>query len=208
MDIGTNKSDLADNLFTIGAIKFGEFKLKIHKTNPDAPLSPIYVDLRVLRSDPPSLHLAATEMLALTNGLSYDRIADIPLSISPVVAVMCQIDGYPMLTPRLEAKTYGTKDSILGNFEIGDVVLLVDDVCTKATSKLEAINAFEEACLIVHDVLVLVDREQGGAEELVEKGYNLHSVFKLTDLLEYYRENQMIDQAMYDKVKAYLADNK
>ena len=45
----------ADGLLASGAVKFGAFRLKLHETQPDAPLSPMYVDLRVLRSFPDAL---------------------------------------------------------------------------------------------------------------------------------------------------------
>jgi hypothetical protein len=43
---------LALALFDVGAIKFGDFRLRLHEENPDAPLSPVYLDLKVLRRFP------------------------------------------------------------------------------------------------------------------------------------------------------------
>jgi hypothetical protein len=50
-----NREQLAVELLNIGAIKFGNFRLKLHEKNPDAPLSPIYIDLRLLRSSSSSM---------------------------------------------------------------------------------------------------------------------------------------------------------
>ena len=59
----SDREGLARALFACGAVKFGAFKLKLHQTNPDAPLSPIYFNMRVVRSFPKVLGLVA-EMLA------------------------------------------------------------------------------------------------------------------------------------------------
>ena len=84
-------------------------------------------------------------------------------------------------------------------------VLLLDDLITKAGSKLNAIQRIESIGLKVKDVLVLVDREQGGGQELKEKGYNLHSVFPFSELLELYFNKGRINKDLYNEIVAYLA---
>lgn len=202
---------LADGLFRIGAIKFGEFKLKLHEKNPNAPLSPIYIDLRILRSFPDEMDLVVGAFIGKIGSqvghLHYDLLADIPLSISPVVAIVSNKTRNPMVTPRTDVKDRGAKASILGSFAKGQTALVMDDLITKADSKLEAIEILEAGGLKVEDVLVLVDREQGGAEQLRDRGYTLHSVFKLSELLDYYLESGQIDQNMHDKVTEYIKNN-
>lgn len=198
---------LANDLFKVDAIKFGAFKLKLHEKNPDAPLSPIYIDLQVLRSHPSTLNMTTSTFIQAAMGLKCDLVADIPISVSPIVAVLSHRTQIPMVTPRLAVKERGTKASVLGAFEENQVVLLIDDLITKADSKLEAIRALEAKDLVVKDVLVLVDREQGGREQLAERGYMLHSVFTLSELLKHYLDTDRIDQARYDEVTAYLKDN-
>src|SRR3989344_4769836 len=77
---------LADSLFEIGAIKFGAFRLRLHETYPDAPLSPIYVDLRMLRRFPKEKALAIGQYEQLILPLRYDLLADIPTAATPIVA--------------------------------------------------------------------------------------------------------------------------
>jgi len=81
----------------------------------------------------------------------------------------------PLIYPRREVKEHGTRRAIEGPFRIGDVALVVDDLITRGDSKLEAIAPLEEAGLSVHDVVVLIDREQGGADDLSRRGYKLHA---------------------------------
>ena len=198
---------LAEDLLGIGAIQFGAFKLKLHEKNPDAPLSPIYVNLRLLRSFPAVLSRAINAYDLLSSPLDYSLLADIPTSVTPIVTGLALKTEKPMISPRMDKKSHGSGDAIDGYFSPGLTVLLLDDLITKADSKLEAIAILTTAGLVVRDVAVLVDREQGGAAELEKQGVALHSVFTLRQLLAYYRKTNCIDRDMYDKVLIYLVAN-
>ena len=199
----------ADGLLTSGAVKFGAFRLKLHETQPDAPLSPMYVDLRVLRSFPDALDatVAALQELIASRGLTFTRYADVPMAATPMVAVLSHITRIPMITPR-ETKTHGAGGSINGAFTPGETVLVIDDVVTHADSKLEAIRTLEANGLVVHDVVVLVDREQGGPEAIAAAGYHLHAAVTISDLLAYWRETGGISEDVYQQVTSYFAATK
>ena len=62
--------------------------------------------------------------------------------------------------------------------------MVLDDLITTGGSKLAAIEALEAAGLEVRDVVVLIDREQGGGVDLSEAGYRLHAVLRLSEMLE------------------------
>ncbi len=81
---------------------------------------------------------------------------------------------------------------------------MVDDLITLADSKLETISALEENGLKVHDVVVLVDREQGGVQELKKRGYSCHVAFKLKELLKFYLEMAKITRDQYERTITYL----
>jgi len=196
----------ADALLATGAVKFGAFRLKLHETKPDAPLSPMYFDLRVLQSFPDALDAmvaALAEMIA-GRGLEFDRYAGIPMAATPLVAVLVHVTRVPMLTPR-EAKTHGAGGTIDGAFAPGETVLVIDDLVTHADSKLEAIRVLEANGLRVRDVAVLVDREQGGAGQLEAAGYQLHAAVTLGQLLDYWRASGGIDEEMYRRAREYTA---
>lgn len=196
---------LASDLFKIGAIKFGAFKLKLHEKFPDAPLSPIYIDLRILRSFPKTLRSTLEVLKEFIVGLKFDLLADIPTAVTPLVAILSYEMGVPMISPRKDEKTHGLSRRIDGIFQQGQIVLLLDDLITKADSKFEVIQALQENGLSVQDVIVLVDREQGGAQQLEEAGYHLHAVFRLGELLRYYLDQGFLEQARYEEVIQYLA---
>ena len=194
---------LAQALLEAGAIKFGAFRLKLHQERPDAPLAPLYIDLRVLRSFPDQMDVAVEVYRRLLAGLTFDLLADVPIGSSPFVAVLSHLMRVPMVTPR-EPKGHGTGASVEGVFRPGQTVVVVDDLVTKADSKLEAARRLEGQGLRVRDIVVLVDREQGGAEQLAHAGYTLHTATRLSDLLAIYRRTGAIDEAAYARVTDYL----
>lgn len=199
----------ADGLLTSGAVKFGAFRLKLHETQPDAPLSPMYVDLRVLRSFPDALDAAVATLRELIekDKLVFSRYADVPMAATPMVAVLSHLTRIPMITPR-EAKTHGAGGNINGFFTPGETVVVIDDVVTHADSKLEAIRTLEANGLVAHDVVVLVDREQGGPEAIAAAGYRLHAAVTISDLLAYWRETGGIAEDVYQRVTDYFAASK
>jgi uridine monophosphate synthetase len=173
---------LIDDLYAIQALKFGEFKLK------SGALSPFYVDLRVIISHPPILQAVARCILHLLAPLQFQRVAGIPYAGLPIATAVSLAGNFPMIYARKEAKDYGTKRVIEGKFSPGDTVALIDDVITDGASKFEAAEPLLQAGLLVKDFVIFLDREQGGADRLREKGYALHSALRISAVLEHLHE--------------------
>src|SRR5262249_2981402 len=149
--------ELARALYEAGAIQFGAFRLKLHETRPDAPLSPLYINLRLLRSHPDQMDVSVTAYQALLAECEFDLPADVPMAATPFVAILSHLTRVPQITPR-EPKTHGSGARIDGVYQPGQTAVVIDDLVTGADSKLEAIRVLEDAGLTVRDVLVLVDR--------------------------------------------------
>lgn len=192
---------LPGQLFDTGCIQFGHFTLKSGLT------SPIYVDLRLLVSHPALLREAAHAMAQVAHRLTFDRIAAIPYAGLPIGTALALEMERPMIYPRQQIKQHGTRRSIEGDFEPGETALVVDDLITRGTSKIESIQPLEEAGLTVRDVLVLIDREQGGGDDLAERGYRLHTILRLTEILDMLRESDRITPAQHTDVLQYLASS-
>jgi uridine monophosphate synthetase len=190
---------LVNQLFDTGCVKFGTFTLKSGLT------SPIYIDLRLLASHPALLRDVAREMAASARKLAFDRIAAIPLAGLPIGTALALEMERPMIYPRPQVKAHGRQRAIEGEFSPGETILVVDDLITRGTSKIEAVEPLENAGLNVSDVLVLIDREQGGAQDLAERGYQLHAVLLLSDILSTLKESGRITAEQYTEVSEYLS---
>ncbi|OGM11547.1 hypothetical protein A2W13_02320 [Candidatus Woesebacteria bacterium RBG_16_36_11] len=195
----TSQKDLAIQLIDIHAVKFGDFRLKLHEQHPDAPLSPIYIDLRMLRRDPKAKGYAVEEYALLVRFIKFDLLADVPTAATPLVSSLSDRLGVGMITPRTDSKGHGTGAKIDGLLpkDVGKKAILIDDLITRADSKIEAVDVLRAQGLKVEDVVVLIDREQGGKEQLEQKGLKLHSVFTMQQLLNFYRRVEIISETQY-----------
>lgn len=102
----------------------------------------------------------------------------------PLAAAASLRLGKPFIYPRLTVKGHGTGNAIEGFFEKGDRIVLLDDVISSARSKLEAIEILEGAGVEVTDLVVLIDRESGGREEIERRGIRFHTFARISELLE------------------------
>jgi uridine monophosphate synthetase len=189
---------LAADLVTSGCVRFGEFTLK------SGLVSPIYLDLRRLVSYPAILRRAARAYAGVLDGLSFDRLVGIPYAALPIATAVALEMERPLIYPRRETKEYGTRAVVEGVFVAGETAVVLDDLATTGDTKIETIRKLEAAGLIVRDIVVLIDREQGAPETLARAGYAFHAVAKIGDLLREWRACGAIDEAQYEAVRKYL----
>lgn len=187
------------DLFQVGVVKFGDFTLK------SGIKSPIYIDLRPLVSYPKLLNQLALEVAKVSKKMKFDLLAGIPYTALPIAVLVSQKLNKPMIYTRKEVKDYGTKKPIEGVYKKGDRCLVIDDLITTGGSKFETIKPLEEAGMKIKDVLVVLDREQGGKEQLEAKGYRLTSLIKITDWLKFLLKNKKISQQKFKEVMNFLA---
>ncbi len=192
--------ELAMVLVKVRALQVGTFTLSSGK------LSSYYVDLRAVPSFPGAYRYVIDAYLALIkNGVGlkkFDEIAGIPtagLAFSSPVALEL---GKPMIYVRKEEKDYGRKRRIEGSVNPGSRVLVMDDLITTGHSVLGGIEAIREEGAEVKDVVVLIDRLEGGRSNLKKAGVTLHP---LTDILELVRTLHERDEIPDDAMKAIRA---
>jgi uridine monophosphate synthetase len=194
-------SNIADGLLSAGCIKFGNFTLK------SGLQSPIYIDLRQIITYPKLLEQIGASYLPLLKELKFDRIAGLPYAAIPIATAISLAGKYPMIYPRKEVKTYGTKAEIEGEHHAGETIVVIDDLATTGGSKFEAIEKLTGVGLLVKDVVVLVDRQSGAKESLAQAGYSMHAVLTISQLLEYWKANGKVEKDKIEETKNFLAGN-
>jgi len=191
-------SALADGLLSAGCIKFGDFTLK------SGLKSPIYIDLRQIITYPKLLEQIAAAYLPILRPLSFDRLAGLPYAAIPIATAISLAGNYPMIYPRKEAKSYGTKAEIEGEYHAGETAVIIDDLATTGGSKFEAIEKLTGAGLIVKDVVVLIDRQSGAKESLEQAGFQLHAVLTISALLEYWESTGNVEKDKIEAAREFL----
>lgn len=194
-----DRSALADGLLEAGCVKFGQFTLK------SGLQSPIYLDLRQLVSYPSLLAQAAWAYVRLLRLLTFDRLAALPYAALPIGSAVSLQGNWPLVYPRKEVKSYGTKAEVEGLYHVGEQVVVLDDLATTGGSKFEAIDKLSAAGLRVKDVVVLIDRQSGAAQALAQQGYQLHAVFTLKQLLAHWERTGKVSAGQAAAVRQFLA---
>lgn len=197
-----SQQSLADGLLSASCIKFGEFTLKSGLT------SPIYIDLRRIITHPKLLADIAQAYLPILSILQFSRIAGLPYAAIPIATAISLAGNYPMIYPRKEAKSYGTKAEIEGEYHAGETVVVIDDLATTGGSKFEAIEKLTGAGLVVKDVVVLIDRQSGAKESLAQAGYSMHAVLTIGQMLDYWDETGKVEKDKIEATRKFLQQSK
>ncbi|CCW64986.1 unnamed protein product [Phytomonas sp. EM1] len=190
--------ELAQALIASQCVRFGDFTLKSGKK------SPIYIDLRRLVGYPGIMRLVAREYAKVLRHYTFDRIVGLPYAALPIASAISMEMNVPLIYPRREAKVYGTKAAIEGEYRKGDRVVIIDDLVSTGETKVEAIEKLKAAGLEVVAIVVLVDREMGAGAFLGNLGYTFEAVVGLFQLLPLWKRSGAISAAQAEEVSQFL----
>jgi orotate phosphoribosyltransferase len=151
--------------------------------------STYYIDAKMTTLDPEGAKLVGQLILDILKPFDIDAIGGYTLGADPIVSVVAALSSetdrpLPAFIVRKEPKKHGERKMIEGPFQQGWKVAVVDDIVTTAGSTLKAIRAVEEEGGEVALALTIVDRLEGGRENLEKGGYKFLSLFTRDDLLE------------------------
>ncbi len=193
--------DLIIQLHDIEAIKFGNFRLK------SGIESPIYIDLRLIVSYPALLKSIAEALWHKISHLEFEVVCGVPLTAIPMATALSLNHNIPMIMRRKEVKDYGTKKAIEGVYRSGDRCVIVEDLITSGISILETVEPLTQEGLVVEDVVLLIDRLQGGRDNLKDRKINVHAVMSIADILSTLLAENRIDTGVADRVNEYIQEN-
>ncbi len=165
---------LEQDIVKAGAFKTGDFTLASGRK------SDYYVDLRSVTTHPKLLKKVAKAMAKHLG--TCDRIAGVELGAVPIAAALSLETEIPFVMVRKHRKGHGTGNMVEGTLVSGDTVVFVEDTVTTAGSLIRAINAVRERGGVVERAIVIVDREEGGAEALAGIGVSMISIASIAEL--------------------------
>ena len=158
------------------ALVYGHFTLSSRTS------SHYYFDSKNITLDPEGAYLISQILLPILNDAGAQvvggpALGSIPIATALAMASHASPRPIPAFIVRDAQKAHGMKSAVDGHLWPGALAAVVDDVCTTGKSLLHAIDTVETAGGTVVAVLTLLDRQQGGSQEVRRRGYQFHSVF-------------------------------
>lgn len=202
-DTLSNQSNLwlADTLWRLGAVQFGDFTLGRTTVN-----SPIYVNLRLLIAHPTALarcaHILLQELQTLQSMRHpqvdpFDVVCGVPFGGLMIAQAFSLTAKLPMIY--LHPHKDDLESDVEGLYHPSQTALLMDDLVTGGGSLILTANRLRDEGLFVRDAIVLFDRQSGGDARLEEMGIRLVSLLTLEVLLTYLMSTGKIDETWYRK---------
>ncbi|HEU19668.1 MAG TPA: orotate phosphoribosyltransferase [Deltaproteobacteria bacterium] len=150
-----------------------------------------YFNCKPTTLDPEGMNLIGTVIFDMVKDSEITAVGGLTLGADPLanaVAVISYQKGRPVKSfiVRKDVKSHGTKSAVEGNVAAGEKVAILDDVITTGGSTITAIERAREAGLIVDRVIALVDREEGGRQNIEKHVKNVFAVFTRTEIMKMY----------------------
>ena len=163
-------------------------------------------------------------MYKLIGGLPKQVICGVPYTALPIASCMSVTHGVAMVMRRKEAKSYGTKKIIEGVFEAGDDCVIIEDLITSGTSIMETAQQLIDVGLKVKHAVVLLDRQQGGMDNLRQfsyqaagraeeeekgQGIDCKAVLTIQSMLDtLVKHGKLTDKSTIDRVHQFLEEHR
>jgi len=151
-------------------------------------MSTYYMDLRTITLDPEGGFIIGNLIFEMIKDRNPDAVGGLTLGADPIsyaTALISYINRKPIkpFVVRKEPKGHGTGKQIEGNVKPGEKVFIVEDVVTTAGSSLKAAKVARDFGLEILGIIAIVDREEGGEENIRKEGFDFFPVFKISEFL-------------------------
>jgi len=189
-------------LIKYNAIKFGDYILASGKK------SPYYIDLRQTISSPITMDWIANAFTRIVlNEIGrdkIDKILGVPTAGVPFATVVSQKLGIPLIYYRQARKEHGVRKKIEGILDRNDRVLIIDDLITTGESVIESAEVVRDQGGVVNELVVLLDREQGGQQRLRSSRIEAHVLFRITDAINWLHSVGLIKDELFKTLMQYI----
>ena len=186
------------------AIKFGDYTLASGKK------SPYYIDLRQTISSPTTMDWIANSLTRIVlNEIGtgkIDKILGVPTAGVPFATVVSQKLGIHLIYYRQARKEHGVRKKVEGVLERNDRVLVIDDLITTGESVIETAEVIRDQGGVVNELVVLLDREQGGRQRLRSSRIEPHALFKISDAMIWLNKVGLIEDKIFDTLIKYIEE--
>ncbi|WP_185855610.1 orotate phosphoribosyltransferase [Blattabacterium cuenoti] len=186
-------------IYNLGIIKFGNFTLK------SGISSSIYIDFRPIASRPDLLIKLSELLLQEVLYYKFELICGVPYAAVPIATTLSIRSKIPLIIKRKENKGYGTERMIEGIYKKGQNCLLVEDVITSGDSLLKTIVDIEKEGLIIKNIISILDREQGGIENIKKMGYKIKTLFRIGEILKILEEKHFLKKQEIHIIRLYFS---
>ncbi len=158
-------------------------------------MSNYYFNCKTITLHPEGMHLIGNIIFDMIRDSGPAGIGGLTLGADPIadaVAYTSYLKGAPIeaFVVRKTAKAHGTMQWIEGNITAGDRIIIVDDVITTGKSTIEAITRAREAGLEIVKIVAMIDRQEGGRENIEALGLPVESVVTREEVMKIYRATQ------------------
>ena len=162
-------------------------------------ISNFYFNCKPTTLDPEGMNLIGSIIFDMVKDSSITAAGGLTLGADPIANALSVISyqkGKPIKSfiVRKDVKGHGTRSAIEGSVQAGERVLIIDDVITTGGSTITAIEQARKAGLTVDGVITLIDREEGGRENIQQHVENIRSVLTRTEVMAI-RAQKMNDEA-------------
>ena len=188
------------------ALRIGDYVLHSGKK------SPYYVDLRQSISNPIAMDWIGNSLARMVineiGKTKVDKIMGVPTAGVPFATIVSQKLAIPMLYYRKERKEHGVRKKIEGDMERNDRIVMIDDLITTGQSVIDAAEAARDQGGIVSELVVLLDREQGGQDYIRNHSIEPHVLFDISEAFGWLKEVKLLDSNDYEVIMNYIKEEK
>ena len=148
-----------------------------------------YFNCKPTTLDPEGMNLIGAIIFNMLKDSDITAAGGLTLGADPIANALSVISyqkGKPIKSfiVRKDIKDHGTKSAIEGNVLRGEKIVIIDDVITTGGSTIIAIEQARKEGLSVERVITLIDREEGGRENILQHVDNIESILTRTEIME------------------------